>query len=172
MKKSRVILRILTLKDVTKKYVSWLNDYETMKFTEQKYLKHTLNSTINYVKKTKKSNNQILYGIYIKNKFNFNHVGNIKLGPINYNHKSSEISYFIGEKNFLKKGVGTEAIRKIIQIAKSKYKLSKLIAGTYSNNISSQRVLIKNNFIREANFKSQLMFEGKRINHYWYGLKI
>ncbi len=172
MKKSRVILRILTLKDVTKKYVSWLNDYETMKFTEQKYLKHTLNSTINYVKKIKRSNNQILYGIYIKNKFNFNHVGNIKLGPIDDNHKSSEISYFIGEKNLLKKGVGTEAIRKIIQIAKSKYKLSKLIAGTYSNNISSQRVLIKNNFIREANFKSQLIFEGKRINHYWYGLKI
>ena len=80
------------------------------------------------------------------------------------------MSYFIGDKNFLNKGIATEAISKIIKIAKSKYKLSKLIAGTYSNNIASQKVLLKNKFKKEADFRSQLVFEKERVDHYWYGL--
>ena len=167
-----VSLKILSLKDITKTYVSWLNDYETVKFTDQKFFKHTVKSTINYYKKNQKKNNQIIYAIFLKNKKNQIHVGNIKLGPINYNHKFAQISYFIGDKDYLNKGIGTEAISKIIKISKSKYKLKKLIAGTHSNNLASQKVLIKNKFKKEANFESQLIYENKRVNHYWYGLKL
>ena len=170
--KNKIFLKILQLKNINKTYVSWLNDYETVKYTDQKYHQHTLESTIVYYKNNQKKNNQIMYAIIVKKNDKNIHIGNIKLGPMNLNHKYSEISYFIGNKKYLNKGIGSEAISEIIKISKTKYKLKKLIAGTYSNNIASQKVLIKNGFKKEARFKSQLIFEKERVDHYWYGLRL
>ena len=42
-KSKKVILRKLNLKiDISKKYQSWMNDFEVHKYTEQKYVKHSL----------------------------------------------------------------------------------------------------------------------------------
>ena len=46
-----ILLKIIIMEEVSDPYVQWLNDYEVTKFTEQKYLKHTLESTKDYVKK-------------------------------------------------------------------------------------------------------------------------
>ena len=51
---------------------------------------------------------------------NNNHIGNIKLGPINFIHKNAVISYFIGEKKLWKRGYTTLAIEEIIKIAKKR----------------------------------------------------
>ena len=67
-------------------------------------------------------------------------IGNIKLGPINFIHKTGEISYFIGEKELWGKGYTTLAIKEIIKIAK-KMGLKKLKAGLYEMNIGSKKVL-------------------------------
>ena len=99
-------------------------------------------------------------------------MGNIKLGPINRFHQSAEISYLIGNKNFWGKGLGTEAVKKIIQVAKRKFKLKKLTAGCYSNNYGSIKVLKRNSFKKEADLKSQILFKSKRINKLLFGLKI
>ena len=40
--KSTLFLKELNKNMVTKEYVSWLNDYETMKYTEQRFLKHDM----------------------------------------------------------------------------------------------------------------------------------
>ena len=45
----KIFLRLLNLNDVSKSYIKWLNDYEVTKFTEQRYFKHTLESTMNFV---------------------------------------------------------------------------------------------------------------------------
>ena len=83
-----------TDKDVGSKYKKWMNDFEVHKFTEQKYKKHTLKDIKSFVTQKNKSKNEFLFGIFLKE--NNNHIGNIKLGPINFMHKTAEISYFIG----------------------------------------------------------------------------
>ena len=102
----------------------------------------------------------------------FKHVGNIKLGVINFLDKSAHISYFIGDRNSWGKGIATIAIKEVIKIASKEFKLKKLIAGTYSNNIGSIKVLEKNNFTREVVLKNKLIFEDKKYDHFYYGLKI
>ena len=37
----KIFIKTLVLEDVKEQYVDWLNDYEIIKFTEQKYFKHT-----------------------------------------------------------------------------------------------------------------------------------
>jgi|TARA_B100000795_G_scaffold256721_1_gene229364 ribosomal-protein-alanine N-acetyltransferase len=170
MTKSEVlILKKLNLKkDISKEYQNWLNDFEVQRYTEQKYKKHSLADVRNFVREKNKSKNEFLYGIFLK-KNNLNtHIGNIKLGPINFTHKSAQISYFIGEKELWGNGYTTLAIKEIIKIAKKKG-VKKLKAGLYEPNIGSEKVLIKNGFKIEGKFKSEIIYKGKRFNLHWFG---
>ena len=108
-----------------------------------------------------------MLGIFLSNKKI--HVGNIKLGPINCKHKYAEISYFIGEKKFQNLGLGSLAIKKVCKIAKTQYKIKKLIAGVYEKNIPSKKVLEKNKFLLEGLILKKYLFEGKRISELIYG---
>ena len=167
--KKKIFLKELQIKDVTKEYVSWMNNKEIIKYTEIDK-KQNLKSVKAYVKDKSKSKYEYLFGIYVNEKNNLKkHIGNIKLGPINFKHKFSEISYFIGDKNNWKKGYGTEAIRKICLISKKRFKLKKLQAGFNQQNKGSRKVLIKNNFKLEGIFKSQRIIKNKRFDSYWYG---
>jgi len=155
-------------KDISKKYLSWMNDFEVQKYTEQKFKKHSLNNIRKFVAEKNNSKNEFLYGIFLNKNNSKIHIGNIKLGPINFSHKNAEISYFIGEKFFWGKGYTTIAIKMIIDIAKKKG-LKKLKAGLYEMNNSSKKVLIKNGFKLEGKFKSELIFRNKRVDHYFFG---
>tara|TARA_B110000503_G_C6813213_1_gene275829 strand:- start:224 stop:481 length:258 start_codon:yes stop_codon:yes gene_type:complete len=82
--------------DVTEKYVAWLNDYEVVKYTGQKYFEHFFSNVCDFVEQKYNSENDLLFGIFS----NDTHIENIKLGPIRWEHKSAEVSYFIGDKNY------------------------------------------------------------------------
>tara|TARA_B100000795_G_C22717446_1_gene406054 strand:- start:388 stop:906 length:519 start_codon:yes stop_codon:yes gene_type:complete len=169
MKKKKIILKRLNLKkDISKKYQNWMNDLEVHKYTEQKYVKHSIKDIKKFVKEKNKSKDEFLYGIFIKNNDLNVHIGNIKLGPINFLHKNAYLSYFIGEKELWGKGYTTLAIKEIIKIAK-KMGLKKIKAGLSENNIGSKNVLIKNNFKLEGKLQSELIYNGKRINHSLFG---
>jgi len=82
---AQIFLKVLSPNDVSDSYVEWLNDYEVTKFTEQKYFRHTLVSTKTFVSQKDDSESDLLFGIF----FDGTHIGNIKLGPINFHHMSS-----------------------------------------------------------------------------------
>ena len=60
------------------------------------------------------------------------------------------------------------AIKEIIKIAKKKG-VKKLKAGLFEMNIGSKKVLIKNGFKIEGKFKSEIIYNKKRYNSYWFG---
>ena len=167
--KDKLILRKLNLKkDISKKYQDWMNDIDVQKYSEQKYTKHSIRKIKDFVKEKNKSKNEFLYGIFLKKKKNISHIGNIKLGPIKFVHKTAEISYFIGEKDLWRKGYTTLAIKKVIKIAK-KMGIQKLKAGLIKMNTGSKKVLIKNGFKIEGKLKSEMIYEGKRVDAYILG---
>ena len=170
MKKTeKIILKKLNLKkDISKKYLNWMNNLEIHKYTEQKNTKHSLANIRKFVVKKNKSKNEFLYGIFLK-KNNLNiHIGNIKLGPISIIHKHANISYFIGEMELWNKGYTTLAIEEIIKIAKRKG-VKKLKAGLFEMNIGSKKVLIKNGFKIEGKHKYDVIFKNKRVDNYIFG---
>ena len=118
--KSTLFLKELnkTFRLTKAEYVSWLNDHETMRYTEQRFLKHDMMTVKNYVNNIKRSNTEFLFGIFINRLEKKIHIGNIKLGPINKYHKNAYISFFIGNKRFLNMGYGTNAIKEVLIIAK------------------------------------------------------
>ena len=58
-------LKVLSHKDVSDEYVSWLNDYEVVRFTEQKYAKHNKEGVIDFVKDKLNSNIDFLFVLYL-----------------------------------------------------------------------------------------------------------
>ena len=163
----KIFLKELNEKDVSKEYVRWLNSTSVNLYTEQRYFKHTIKSVRKYVLDKKKSKLEFLYGIFLET--NKIHVGNIKIGPINKIHKTTFISYFIGNSKFRSKGIMSEAFNQIFNLAKKKFKIKKIQAGIYDNNISSKKLLEKNKFKLEGVFSSQLIYKKKRIKKLIYG---
>jgi len=159
--KNEIFLRKLKPeKDVTDKYKNWKNDKIIHKYTEVRYKKYSINDIKKYIISKNHSNNEILLGIFL-NKNKSIHIGNIKLGPIIWRHKSAEISYFIGNKKLHGKGYASEAIKKILILAK-RMGIKKINAGLYKMNKSSKIVLKKNGFKIEGILKSQIIYRKKR----------
>lgn len=157
-----IFLKKLKLnKDITKKYLNWINDPDINKYTEQRFKRKKLHDIKKFVIEKNISKTEYLYGIFLKS--GNVHIGNIKLGPINQNHKTAFISYFIGEKELQNKGYGKRAIELVCNIAKKK-KIKKIKAGCFSINLPSIQVLKKNGFKLEARLKKELVFNKKRYD--------
>ena len=147
-------LFVLTENDVAPYYLDWLNDSEVNRYLESRFEVHTLESTRQFVKNCTENDNTLLLGIrfpLLENK----HIGNIKL-EINKRHGLGEVGIMIGEKKAHGKGVTTQAISLLAQIAREELKLRKLTAGCYESNKASERAFIKAGFV----------IEGKRSEHF------
>tara|TARA_B100000795_G_scaffold111743_1_gene82593 strand:+ start:394 stop:948 length:555 start_codon:yes stop_codon:yes gene_type:complete len=159
-------LRIVTKKDVSDNYVRWMNDNEMTKYTEQRYQKHSIENIEMFVDDKFKSKSDLLFGIF----FEKMHIGNIKIGPVKWEHLSSEISFFIGEKNFLGKGIMSATVNKVVNFAFLELGLEKINAGYYEKNIASAKLFEKCGFNVEGVKDSNIIFEGKRIKSVLVGI--
>jgi len=151
-------LRILNPSDVSQDYISWMNDYEVVKFTEQSEILHSKSSIKKFVKEKLDSKSELLFGIFYKEK----HIGNIKLGPIKWNDLTSDISYIIGIKELWGKGIATSSINAVSNFSNKSLNLKKLYAGYYENNFGSARALEKCGFTIDYIKKKDILFEGLR----------
>ena len=105
-----------------------------------------------------------MYGIF----FDDRHIGNIKLGNINSQHQTANLSYLIGAKKLWGKGVASLAISTITEIGLQQIGLMKICAGVYENNIASSKVLVKNGYSLEGRRKGQYVFNNSRIDALLY----
>jgi len=158
---NRIFIKVIKPNEVTKSYVQWLKDYEVTKYTDQNKYSHSLASTKSYVSQKFNSENDLLFGIFFDNF----HIGNIKLGPIDFENKSSNISYFIGEKSFWGQGIVSKCIKTLTQFAIIDLGMIKIIAGYYENNIGSAKALDKCGFVFEKIKVGDAIFEDKPINN-------
>ena len=138
-----IYIRIITKNDVSLTYLNWLKDQEIMRFTEQNKKKHTLETTINFVEEKFQSKFDFLFGIFLNN----NHLGNIKLGPINWIKREAQISFFLGEKKIWGKGIMSKVIKKLLSFAFQTLGLIEIKAGYDKKNLASAKIFEKCNFI-------------------------
>jgi len=158
----KISLRKVAISDVNRSYISWLNSGEINQFLESRFSKHTITTVKEYVKKMRKDRNSIFLAI-IRNS-DSKHIGNIKLGPIDWNHKNADIGIMIGDKNSWGKGYATEAIALLSDFAFQQLNLHKLLAGAYENNLGSINAFKKVGFHEEGKLQEHFLFKGKYID--------
>lgn len=164
----RLILRPLEPKDATPRYQAWLNDPQINTYLESRFVKQSLEEMRKYIEAIQKSNKHLFLAITIRE--TGEHVGNIKLGPIDNNHKLGDIGILIGEKDWWGKGIASEAIKEITRYAFEELKLHKITAGCYSDNEGSAVAFEKAGFKREALRPQHFFSQGRFVDYILLGL--
>jgi RimJ/RimL family protein N-acetyltransferase len=162
-----VSLRLATLEDCTARYESWLADPIVNQYLETRWRPQPLDRIREFVAVMLESADSYLFAI-VENASG-THIGNIKVGPIAWNHLYADVSYFIGDRAYWGKGYATEAIRLVTRFAFRRLGLHRLQAGLYAGNTASGRALEKAGYRQEAIFKSQLKnAAGAWEDHHWF----
>ncbi|MFQ5890824.1 MAG: GNAT family N-acetyltransferase [Gemmatimonadota bacterium] len=164
----RLLLRLVTPEDCGERYLSWLCDERVNRYLETRWSEQTIESIGEFVAEMRASEENHLFAIVKRDARE--HIGNIKLGPVNANHGYADISYFIGDPRMWGKGYATEAIRTATVIGFDVLGLHRLQAGVYKTNVGSTRALEKVGYRLEGRFRKQLRAEDGWQDHLWYGL--
>jgi len=162
----RLTLRELDVADVSSRYKEWLDDPEVHQFLETRFEDQTIERITKFVESQRSRFDSFLLGIFVKEKMD--HIGNIKLGPINKNHRSAHISYFIGEKTSWGLGYATEAVSCLTSWGFDVLNLERIEAGCHERNFGSLKVLLNCGYEVEGFFRqSNLEQDGTRSGGFW-----
>lgn len=158
----KIYLRKILETDVNEKYLGWLNDPQVNQYLETRWSEQTLSSILDFVQSKIDNKNEPLFAICTLE--SNEHIGNIKLGPINPYHKYADVSLFIGDKNYWGKGFATEAIKLITDYGFKSLKLNKICASAYEENIGSINAFKKCGYLQEGLLNKKYISNGKYTN--------
>lgn len=164
----RIELRELTIDDCTERYVGWLQDSEVNRWLETRWSQQDLRSVSEFVARIAADPDSLLAAIVLRD--DGRHVGNIKIGPVDWVHKRADISYFIGERDVWGVGLASEAIKLLTDLALGQVGLERVQASLYDMNLGSARALKKAGFQLEGTLRSALNVSGSlRADQLIYG---
>lgn len=143
------------------KYLKWMNDYEVVKYTSSKLKIYSKEDIMSYIKNMNNSLNDFLFGVFVDNE----HVGNLKIGFIDYINRTCELGLIIGDKKYWGKGIATKAIELGVKFAFDYLDLFKIKAGMVECNEGSYKAFLKNGFKEVGRWEKEFFINGKRFDH-------
>lgn len=161
LKEEHIYLRPITLNDVTREYVHWLNNKEVNKYLESRFIKHTLKSEQEYVTQMIKNPHTLLLAVIRRDENR--HIGNIKLSITPLHHRG-DIGIIIGDRASWGKGYATQAITMLAEYAFKKLHLHKLTAGADEPNKGSIKAFLKAGFLEEARRRHHFLVNGTFVD--------
>lgn len=164
----QIYIRELTVEDVSPEYVGWLNDSHINQFMEVRHTVSTEKSCRAFVQSMLDDPSSFLFGIYSAS--DGRHIGNIKIGFINWHYKSGQISFFIGDKSCWGRGYASEAILLVNRFGFCELGLERLEAGCYESNFASLKALMRCGYSVEGFFRKSFVLNGRRESCFWLGL--
>lgn len=114
------------------------------------------------------SNREFSFGIYDNESESL--IGHISLYSIKRLPYSSGFIGYSMDKNFIGRGLTTEAVNLVLQFAFKTINLHRVEAYVTPQNEASVRVLEKSGFKREGLLKELLFINGKWVDHYMYAM--
>ena len=165
---SRIKLIPFGKEQLTEDYLSWLNDKETMRYSDQRFKNHSMESCREYWKSFNDSPNEF-WAIIYKNEGHNKHVGNltITIDPI---HLDADISILIGNRNVWGKGLGLEAWNAMIKYLFEKKQIEKVTAGTLITNKAMLKIMQKSKMLDDGIKRKHCIFEGRRVDMVYVAL--
>ena len=164
----RLLMRRVNINDV-EEIIALRGNPETMKYIPRPLVK-TVEDALEHIAliETKIENNEgINWAITLKN--NPKLIGIIGHYRIKPEHYRAEIGYMILPE-FNGKGIVTEAIKEVVNYGFNQMKLNSIEAIIDPENSASEKVLLKNGFVKEAHFIENEYYDGKFLDSVIYSL--
>jgi len=162
-----IYLSPLTKDDISEDYISWLNDSEVCNGNSHATFPNNYSKTLAYVESIENSKTEIVFSIRWKK--NDIHIGIVSLQKINYVNRSGEITMIVGDKNYRNKGVGTEALKLLIDFGFYTLNLNR-ISGTPTTNEGGIKICENNKMKKECLIREGLFKNGKYMDAIIYSI--
>ena len=158
---NQLYLKPLGLEHVSDDYVNWLNDAEVIRYLETggDYTREKLQDYLSSVEKNK----ILFWAIHLK--VNNNHIGNIKIDPVNLRHGFGEYGILMGDRSEWGKGYAKEASELVIRFCFGpELNLRKIVLGVVRDNIAAYALYQKMGFVTEGIYKEHGIYDGKKCD--------
>ena len=165
---TQIYLRPLEHEDLNENYLRWLNDPQVNRYMESGIFPYTKTELERFYGQSVGSQNQVILAIIDKQ--TNQHIGNVKLGPINWIHRKATFGILIGDKQFWGKGIGSEATRLMVEYGFQRLNLRRIDLGVYAEHQAAVRIYEKLGFKVEGRFRQDLFHEDQYKDRLWMGL--
>ena len=161
---SKIYLKSFEDSDISSDYISWLNDPDVVRFSNQRFNRHTIETSKLYLESFKNTTNLFLS---IRRKNDNCAIGTMTAYVANH-HKTANIGILIGTKSLWGEGFGQDAWDTLITWLIEKNQIRKVIGGTLSNNKAMIRIMKRSGMSFEAILPRQELFDCEEIDLYLY----
>lgn len=155
----RLALQPFKAKHLSAEYVSWLNDPEVVRFSEQRHKKHTLKSCRAYVASFAGTPHH-LWAIVSEE---FGHIGNLA-ATVDPANRVADLAILIGKRECWSQGFGAEAWTVAMQWLLGKGGMRKVTAGTMANNRGMLSVMKKAGMREEGRRRKHFVQDGRAVD--------
>lgn len=150
--------------DLTDEYVSWLNDPDVVRFSNQRFRRHNRLSCQAYFNSLKSSDSLFLVIRALET-----HVAigtmTVHLSP---QHGTADVGILIGNKACWGKGYGLDAWQSVLRSLSTEPTIRKVTAGTSLPNRGMINIMERSGMLYEATMKDQELINGKQTDLVFY----
>lgn len=158
---NRLLIEPFQEKYLTERYVSWLNDPEVVRFSENRHRTFTLESCRAYLASFENSPHYF-WAIIAKDE-RLGHVGNINayVDPPNL---VADIGILIGERAVWGGGIGTEAWIAVCRYLLDEVGMRKVTAGAMATNTGMLHIMKKAGMVEDGVRKRHFLADGREVD--------
>ncbi len=138
-----VYLRCMDEADATETYVSWLNDPEINRYLLTKHA--TVDSQREFIASKNTKDDAMLFGVFLRE--DAKHIGTTKLEPIDWTAKKATLGMMIGDRQYLKYGLGTETMQMMVDFCFNTLNLEEVNLGALAQNAAAVQSYRKLGFV-------------------------
>lgn len=161
----KVLLRPFLQSDITPEYISWLNDPEVVRHSNQRFVLHTESSCQAYWESFLNTPNLFLS---VRTLADDLAIGTMT-AYVSLPHGTADIGILIGRKSVWGTGVGQDAWNTLVNCLIDQPSIRKVTAGTLSSNAAMIRIMERSGMCCEAIRPKQEMLDGEPLDLHYYG---
>ena len=162
----RIRLRAFTAADLTDEYIGWLNDPEVVRYSNQRFVRHTRESCERYLASFAGSPN--LFVSLRVARPDASRAGEIAVGTLtayrSLPHGTADVGILLGERAVWGQGLGGEAWQLFTDWLLTTPGLRKVTAGTLACNHSMIRAAERSGMQREGVRRAQEVVDGVPVD--------
>lgn len=152
----RVVLRTFVTADLTDQYISWLNDPQTMRWSNQRFRHHDRASCELFLAHFAQGPSHFLS---IRESMTGFALGTAT-AYVSLPHGTADAGILLGERSFWGLGYGQDAWNTLLEWLSAQPKIRKITAGTLACNKPMVRLIEKSGMQLEGTRRSQEIVEG------------
>lgn len=160
----RILVRPFTTSDISEAYLGWLRDPEVVRFSNQRFHVHTLESCQAYLASFEESANHFLV---ICDRQSGDMLGTLTVYR-SLPHGTADIGIMVGARQVWGQGIGAEAFCLVLSALKASRAVRKVTAGTLVANRGMVRIMEKAGMEHEATRRAQELLEGTPVDLVYY----